>query len=172
MVKQAKLELRSAIIESIEELRARTSDFDSGDVVATPSGTGVIIAQKGSSFTFPQEGDDKKIEVSDGETVYVVGFGGRSAVYRGADLKNTTLKKGGNTTGSALAAVSNENAGNKPEDWSRRDLLDFWESVGGSFSEAVSDLEDSEDLSKRAARELAANYKDAVLGTEGWRNRF
>lgn len=156
--------------------------FDTGDVVATPQGRGVVSAEIRDTFEFPTgpgEGSENIEEITARQDMpaYVVGFGGRSAVYRASSLDHsefgdTDMPK--QSSGKALATVSHVDVeeSDLPEGWTTQSLLDFWASVGGTWREAVTALEDTRNFSTEEAQQTASDYKTQILGTDRWRNRF
>lgn len=154
-----------------------STEYDSGDVVATPDGRGVVAAVLTESFAFPQ-GDDETVDVDadDDSPAYVVGLErGGSAVYRASSLRVTDLDTDDPPAvdGSAETDVVDEDVGgldDLPEGWDRGSVLSFWASIGGSWESAVDDL--SDEMDEERAKRLASAVKDELLRTERWRNRF
>ena len=115
--------------------------YDTGDVVATPDGRGVVAAVLTEQFYFPQEGgDDESEQVSAGadQPAYVVGLETvGSAPYRASTLEATDLETNDmpEVEGERLADIVNEDVSgldDLPESWDRNSVLEYWEGVGGS----------------------------------------
>lgn len=150
--------------------------YETGDVVATPDGRGVVAAVLSEQFEFPQ-GDDEttSVDASDDSPAYVVGLDDPgSAVYRASVLEETDLDHDTpDVQGSAETELVNENVDgldDLPEGWDRESVLEYWSSIGGSWESAVDDLTD--EFGDDRAKQLASAMKDEVLRTERWRNRF
>ncbi|RQG99638.1 hypothetical protein [Natrarchaeobius oligotrophus] len=152
--------------------------YEEGDVVATPSGRGVVAAVLTEGVAFPQ-GDDEltDVDASDDSPAYVVGLESvGSAVYRSSALEDSDLEDDDateTTDGEALTDVVDEDVDGLdglPEGWDRDSVLEYWSSIGGSWEECVDDL--THEFEQRRANEHCSAMKDEVLGTQRWRNRF
>lgn len=172
----------SDINKTAEDLRDKLFDtrYVEGDVVATPRGKGVVGASMEENFEFPVgegEGDESVIEIeaSSSSPAYVVGYVGESAVYRASALESSSFdddETPEETDGpEALAEVSEVSLEeiDLPQDWEPESLLDWWASIGGTWDDCTSELEDEPDIEEET---LCADRKSAVHGTERWRNRF
>lgn len=153
-------------------------DYTPGDVVNTPRGTGVVSATLVDDFGFPQLGDtEMPVQASEQTPAYIVGFGGRSAPYRGTALSDGNLQRPrqNSAQASALADPIAEH-GLKPEamriNWGKRGLLQWWSDAGGLWRRARQYLKRERDVSDDEARSLVSKRKDMVLGTNRWRTRF
>ncbi|SEO52066.1 hypothetical protein SAMN04487948_10347 [Halogranum amylolyticum] len=150
--------------------------YDTGDVVATPDGRGVVAAVLTEEFEFPQGTDETtSVDASDDSPAYVVGLDGSgSAVYRASALEATEFDGDvPDVEGDAETAVVNEDVNgldDLPEGWDRESVLEYWSSIGGSWESAVDDLTD--EFGEERAKQLASATKDELLRTERWRNRF
>lgn len=152
-------------------------EYTPGDIVETPRGVGVVNAGVVDDFEFPQGLDEvAEIEASADEPAYVVGFGGRSAPFRGTSLNGGDLYEPRQyDRGSALADPVSDKGLRQDAmrgNWIRRDLLRWWSDAGGLWSSAADYVQRTEDASREEAESIASKRKDAVLGTDRWRSRF
>ena len=155
------------------------TQYDEGDVVATPDGRGVVTAVLTDDFQFPQPGGkDSYADVSAREDrpAYVVGLEAvGSAVYRAGDLETASLEDDDPPAvdGEAETEIVDEDVNgldDLPEGWDRESVLEYWSSIGGSWEECIEDM--SDELEDERAREHCSAMKDEVLRTTRWRNRF
>lgn len=150
--------------------------YESGDVVATTDGRGVVLAVLTDDFSFPQEPQrHEDIEAAPERPAYVVALEeGGSAVYRESALETTTFGE------TQLPEVENERVvkpveedidsqGDLPEGWDRREALEYWASVG-SWRACVDDREN--ELGERTAEAQCTAIKDLIAGTERWSEHF
>ena len=151
--------------------------YDTGDVVATPDGPGVITAVLTEDFEFPRGEDDvEAVTASDEQPAYVVGLEDPgAAVYRASDLQASSLDEDADSSidGEAETAVVDESVDgleDLPEGWDRESVLEYWEEVGGEWEACVEGLTD--EFSEDRAERLCAAMKDELLRTRRWRNRF
>lgn len=153
--------------------------YETGDVVATPDGRGVVLATKAEEFSFPQEaeGGDQHadVEASPELPAFVVALEeGGSAVYREGALETTTF---GETQlpevpDERLTDIVDEEIGSEgdlPEGMGRREALEYWASVG-SWKACVADREN--ELGERTAEAQCTAIKDLITGTERWHEHF
>lgn len=152
--------------------------YSEGDVVATPSGVGVVIASLEDDFEFPT-GDDELVDVSasSGSPAYVVALeAGGSAPYRASSLETTSFDtdETPDPDGEALAEIVDENldAFDFPDGWDRQSLLEYWSSIGGDWDSCVTDLEDTDEFSEERAKKQCSAMKDELVGSRRWRRRF
>lgn len=151
--------------------------YESGDVVATPDGRGVVLAIQSEDFSFPQEGHDHAdVEASPERPAFVVALEeGGSATYRERALESTTF---GETDlpepeSERVTDVVDEgvDSGDRlPEGMDRSEALEYWSDLGGSWSACVSDRED--ELGEQTAEAQCTAIKDLLAGTERWREHF
>jgi hypothetical protein len=153
--------------------------YETGDVVATPNGRGVVAAVLTEQFYFPQEGGDdeyKQVSATADQPAYVIGLEtSGSAPYRASALEATDLETDNvpEMEGERLADIVDEDVSgldDLPEGWDRNSVLEYWEEIGGSWEECVGDLTDEFD-EERANQQCSA-MKSEVLRTQRWRNRF
>ncbi|OIB57003.1 hypothetical protein [Natrialba sp. SSL1] len=166
--------------------------YETGDIVATPDGRGVVAAVLMSEFEFPTgegEGDENvtAVDASDDQPAYVVGLGPEtvgSAVYRASVLESSALddddalestagEGDGDGDEEALTPVINEDVNgldDLPEGWDRNSVLEFWSSIGGSWDACVEEMAD--ELGEDRATANCSAMKDEVVRTQRWRNRF
>lgn len=153
--------------------------YDTGDVVATPDGRGVVAAVLTDDFEFPQGDDEDEyadVSASDDQPAYVVGLEAvGSAPYRASALEasDLELEDTPDVGGDRLADIVDENVNgldDLPDGWDRDSVLEYWEGVGGSWSECVEDLTD--EFEEDRAKQQCSAMKDEVLRTQRWRNRF
>lgn len=155
------------------------TQYETGDVVATPDGRGVVAAVLTEQFYFPEEGDEdeyEQVSATSDQPAYVVGLESvGSAPYRASALEVTDLETETvpDVDGERLATVIDEEVNGLdelPEGWNRDSVLEYWEDVGGSWSECVTDLTD--EFGEDRAKQQCSAMKDEVLRTQRWRNRF
>ena len=150
--------------------------YDTGDVVATPDGRGVVAAALTEDFEFPQGGDEEvTVDASEDSPAYVVGLDDPgSAVYRASVLEETDLDHDTpDVQGDAETEAVNgdvDGLDDLPDGWDRESVLEYWSSIGGSWESAVDDL--SGEFGEDRAKQLASAMKDELLRTERWRSRF
>jgi len=151
--------------------------YTEGDVVATPDGRGVVAAVLTADVEFPQDEDDlTAVTASDDRPAYVVGLeSSGSAAYRASALRAASLEDDSvsEVSGEALTEVVAEDIEGieeYPPGWEYESVLEYWHSVGGTWSDCVEDL--TEELDNDRARQLCSAMKDETLGTTRWRNRF
>lgn len=157
---------------------ASNTEYETGDVVQTPDGRGVVAAILTDDFQFPQNGEDEyaDVDAAPEKPAYVVGLEtGGSAVYRASSLVSTTFDEDDlpEAEGEAITDQVNEEVNaldDLPQGWDRQSVLEYWSSVGGSWSECVEDLTD--EFEEERAEEHCSAMKDEVLRTQRWRNRF
>lgn len=150
--------------------------YESGDVVATSDGRGVVLAIQTEEFSFPQtEHDHETVEANPEHPAFVVALEDEgSAVYREEGLETTTFGE------TQLPEVENERVtgivdedidshGDLPEGWDRREALEYWASVG-SWRACVDDREN--ELGRRTAEAQCTAIKDLIAGTERWQEHF
>jgi hypothetical protein len=151
--------------------------YTEGDVVATPDSRGVVAAVLTDDFEFPQ-GDDELtgVSASNDQPAYVVALEqSGSAAFRASALETASLE--GDTapdiSGEALTEVVDEDVDgidNYPPGWDYESILEYWNSIGGTWEDCAEDLAD--ELGDDRARQLCSAMKDEALGTTRWRNRF
>ena len=148
-----------------------------GDAVATPDGRGVVAAVLTEDFEFPQGADDlTAVRARQDEPAIVIGLErGGSAVYRTDALEPTSFETDevDSVEGSAETEIVSEDVEGLeklPEGWDRESVLEYWNSIGGSWETCVDDLTD--EFERDRAERLCSAMKDEVLGTTRWRNRF
>jgi hypothetical protein len=154
-----------------------STQYTEGGVVATPDDRGVVAAVLTDDFEFPQ-GDDELTDVSASgdQPAYVVALeGSGSAVYRASALRTASLDDETipDVSGEALTGIADEDISgidDYPPGWEYESVLDYWSSIGGTWSGCVDDL--AEELDENRARQLCSALKDEALGTTRWRNRF
>lgn len=153
-------------------------DHTPGDVVSTPRGVGVVNATMTEEFDFPQsEAGETQVSASADTPAYIVGFGGRSAPYRGAALEDGDLytPRANDARQSALAGPVTsrgfDREAMKPN-WGKRDLLQWWANAGGLWRRARQYVKEEQGVDDETARGLVSKRKDMVLGTDRWRTRF
>lgn len=153
--------------------------YETGDVVATPDGRGVVAAVLTEQFYFPQEGEDdeyEQVSATADQPAYVVGLEtSGSAPYRASALEATDLETDDvpEVEGERLADIVDEDVAgldDLPEGWNRNSVLEYWEEIGGSWGECVDDL--SDEFNQERANQQCSAMKDEVLRTQRWRNRF
>lgn len=152
--------------------------YDTGNVVVTPDGRGVVAAVLTDDFEFPQGNEDEyaNVSASNDQPAYVVGLESvGSAPYRASALEATDLDTEDvpQIEGERLADIITEDViglDDLPEGWDRNSVLEYWEGVGGSWSECVEDLTD--EFEEDRAKQQCSAMKDEVLRTQRWRNRF
>jgi hypothetical protein len=151
--------------------------YTEGDVVATPDDRGVVAAVLTDDFEFPQGEDDlTAVTASDDQPAYVAGLeSGGSAAYRASALRAASLEDDSvpAVSGEALTDVVAEDIEGieeYPPGWEYESVLEYWHSVGGTWSDCVEDL--TEEFDEERARQLCSAMKDEALGTTRWRNRF
>lgn len=167
-------------------------ELEEGDVVATPRDErGVVAAVMQEDFEFPTgpgEGQDDivTVEATNSNEAYIVGFGGASAVYRLEDLEQSSFKEGAPESSDSneepIAEVSHLNFDETdlPEGWDQQSFLDFWASVidpdteQGMWEDMVDALRGEPDFLQSGIdpEQMASDWKDNLLGTDRWRNRF
>lgn len=153
--------------------------YETGDVVATPDGRGVVAAVLTEDFDFPQPGGDGEysaVAADDEHPAYVVGLESPgSAVYRASALEASEFDEGDSPSpdGDAETAIVEEDVSGLdelPEGWDRQSVLEYWASVGGSWEDCVEDATD--DWNEEQKKQHCSAMKDTVLQTTRWRNRF
>lgn len=151
--------------------------YDTGDIVATPDGPGVVTAVLTRDFEFPQGKDElNEVSASDDQPGYVVGLKDPgAAVYRASNLEAASLDEEDHpsTDGEAETAIVDESVDgldDLPEGWDRESILEYWEEIGGEWEECVEGLTD--EFSEDRAERLCSSMKDELLRTKRWRNRF
>lgn len=182
-------QIKKACEQALQEYNVKlAANYDTGDLVLSPNGPGVVAAEMRSNFKFPAgegSGDDNTEEIEAGEDnpAYVVGFVGESGVYRSSDLDELDVedaeglreREGEESDGDeAIASVSEVDfeETDMPEGWDEFSLISFYADMGGSVDEMANELEDEQGFSEEDAIQMAASMKDQVVGTERWRNRF
>lgn len=143
------------------------ADYDSGDPVATPNGVGVVSGEVSESIeNLPGGGS---VDGTD-KDVYVVGFGGAFGLYTPDVLQAVdSVEANERTDGEALHyhdGPENVDTSSLPEGWDETSLLSWWASIGGEWSEAKKALAEQRDISESTAENVAARYKQMVLGTD------
>ena len=153
--------------------------FETGDIVASPDGRGVVAAVLTTDFQFPQPGgEDQYADVSarNDRPAYVVGLeGSGSAVYRASTLETSSFDEDspGPSTGESETKIVTEDVSgldDLPEGWDHESVLEYWSTIGGSWEECIADTPD--DWSDEQRKQHCAALKDTVLQTSRWRNRF
>lgn len=164
--------------------RANATNINTGDVVATPDGKGVVVGELRDEFEFPTgettEDDDniETVSASRDDPAYIVGFGGRSAVYRASALEPSsfddeeapTTTDGDRVAGPVSAYEFNPDEW--PEGWERTSVLSYYATAGGTFTELAEAIEDTDAFSTEDARGFAAEMKSQIAGTQRWRGRW
>lgn len=162
-------------------------DIQTGDIVLTPNGPGVVAAKKTSNFQFPTGGGTdeenvRRIDASPGTPAIVVGFVGESGVFREEAIQSAGVESPERirdlqdeaTDGGMVASV--DEVGFEETDWAEGwdefSLMSFFASHGADVDEMADALEDERGFGEEQAEALAADAKDQVLGTERWRRRF
>lgn len=151
--------------------------YEEGDVVATPDGRGVVLATRTEGFSFPQNGNDHAdVAASPERPAYAVALeDGGSAVYRAPALETTTFGETQllQTKDERVTDVLDEgvDSGDRvPEGMDRREALEYWANLGGSWKACVSDRE--AELGEQTAEAQCTAIKDLIAGTERWREHF
>lgn len=154
------------------------TEYDTGDVVATPQGRGVVTAVFEEPFRFPANtGDQTSVRASKDQPAYVVGTGGASAPFRADTLKPSEFSESApvSADGAPIAQPVQDveiRDDRLPQGWSGQSLLQWWSTVGGTLGTAMEKLREQENLTTPEADRAAEDYKDMVLGTDRWRGLF
>jgi len=152
------------------------AQYSEGDVVDTPDGLGVVSEVRTETF----DGTDGEVEASEDSPAYVVAVEDEDksvGFYKASDLESGELPEVDvdpeEDLGDQSANVSANQDGHFtwPESWRESDTpariiaLKAWASMGGRHTGCVREMKGN--ISRPNA--FCADFKDRILGWEGWR---
>lgn len=146
--------------------------YSEGDEVETPDGVGVVVEIRTENF----EGPDGDVEASEDSPAYVVATMDGGAVFKASDLEAATIEVDVEDPEAQLAAMPagahlQEGHFSWPESWKESNqpakliALKAWAAMGGRFTTCRQEMAGEIASPSR----FCADFKDRILGWEGWR---
>jgi hypothetical protein len=166
---------------------ANATRYSEGDEVDTPDGVGVVVEIRTEDF----EGPDGDVEASEDSPAFVVGTEDGAAVFRSSELESTTIDVDIDDPAAQLTSNAADIydptrrdllqaiglRGNRdghfswPDSWEESDTpariiaLKAWAGLGGQFTTCRREMGGEISNPNR----FCADFKDRILGWEGWR---